>query len=153
MDEVKLLQVQAQNTDIDPKINSEVGVMDSNGEQIVSEQRGAFQKEIEMYENNIKTLEQGRDRYKDQWDIEAQVYAIRLEGDNAKAVSPKFKYEQDPRYWKLVKKITEYEFFQEKHQAESRLSGYEQRIKDTMNQLNSTRAKLAELEAQQTQGE
>lgn len=145
----QMINIQAQNTESDPTVESEVGILDDNGSSIVEQQRKEFEKEIDLFSRNIATLQEAKANYQVQWDIEDQIYAIRLEGDNSKAVNPKFKYEQDGRYWKLIKQMTEFQYKQEKHLAENRLLGYDQRMRDTQQQLDSVIAKLNELNAMQ----
>jgi tryptophan 2,3-dioxygenase len=125
------------------KEDGQIGVIDDLGVDSLKELQTTIERELEMYNEEIESLAREKKNYKDQWDIEDEMYQIRLSG-NVK-IQPDFVYEDNPRYWELVTKMVEYKYRQEKHLAEERIADFDRRADIMRERIADREEQLQEL--------
>lgn len=94
-----------------------VGVQDDLGKELIEEQKKRVTAEIESYKNQIELKEKLLARHKEQWNTEKARWEIMLEGYTR--ITPEWKFELNPKYDELSKKIHTYNFEMQKEQAEN----------------------------------
>ncbi len=128
-----------------PETQNNAVVEDELTQEIVESNIKQLEAEIKQFKNNLDQIEKSRKNYKDQWEIDKELYEMQLDGDNFHLVTPTHNYQKLPRYWYLVKQKIEYKFKEEVHMANARLEKMDLDEKTIKEQLKSSQDKLNEL--------
>lgn len=123
-----------------------VEVQDELGDDITELTKDQLKKEIENFKKNLEQLDKDKENYEKQWEVDKELHQIQLEGDNHMLINPTYKYQQNPRYWELVKEKLKYQIRQQTAQAEGYLKSIELRKKPIIEQLESSQEMLDKLE-------
>lgn len=135
----------------EPDANNVVGMDDDIAKKMIEDQKAQASKEIELFKDNIKRTKEAKERMWEQWLVDQELWQIQLDGDNHERVEPVYKFERSPRYNELRKKKIQWQFEQDKFQAESRNKGYDKTLADLEFQLKSAEDLVKELEAEQNE--
>jgi len=121
-------------------------VNDELSADIVSEFKRNAELEIKQFKQNLIDIDKAIANYSEQWDVDKKLFEIQLEGDNHHLVTPTYKYQELPLYWELVKKKIAFSFKEQNHLAKQRFKGWEIQKEQIQEQIDSSQAKLDELE-------
>lgn len=132
---------------MDEKIieNGKMGVQDDLSEVSIEQLKSTIERELISYAEKLEDNRKAKENYEVQWRVEEELYELRLDGDNCRKVEPTFVYEDNPRYWELVKSLTEFKFREEKHLAEQRLEDYDRQYDLLKERIAEREEQLAEM--------
>lgn len=124
-----------------------VQIHDDIGEELIEGQRESIEVELKHFKEQLEEAKKTKARYEMLWELDKEIYEIRLQ-DGAQEKKPEHKefvYEDNPRFWELVKKKVEIEYEQEKVKAQATLERFDYQIKQLNESIESSEKKLNEL--------
>lgn len=128
-----------------PEMNNDIGIVDDIGQAAVEATKVQYEKEIELFKDNLRRLDKARDRMVTQWAVDKELMELQLTDNNNDKLNPVFRFETLDRYKELIRKKLEWKYEQEVHLEESKTVKYEKDRKDLVEQLESTEKALANL--------
>lgn len=126
-----------------------VAVKDEIGMECFEAQVEALNKEIELFESNIERHKIGMERFQKQWDRDNELWQIKIDGYKKKPEHRTFEYEDDPRFWELMKGVIDDQYYQDKFTTESKIKSDEMKLHDMETELQGCIKKLLELESEE----
>jgi glutaredoxin 2 len=124
---------------------TEVGVQDDLGAQIIERQIEVIKHELEqVFIPNLEREQKAKARMQEQWEVDKRLYEITIEG--FVSCEARMKYEENPEYWALHKKKQQWKFDQEINQHEMMMKAYDQKMEELQKNIEVAQAKLAELD-------
>lgn len=125
--------------------HNNVLIDDEIGQDLKNAQIESLLKEYKHFSSTVKEKEEELAEAEHARDIDLKAYAVVLEGDNCRKVSPEFRYEELDDYWVLRKEQTEIQkksFMRKSEKAISQLKGSVTAMKG---QMESSGKKIVEL--------
>lgn len=113
-------------------------------EEISSTMKENYLNEKEQFEKALKDKKEGKERFQRQWDRDKEIWELKLNG--AKKITPNYEFEENPRYWELMKDVIRDQMVQDQHVSESKLKQMDEDIKSLQEQLDSINDALEKLE-------
>ena len=134
------------NTQVEPGKENNIGITDDEQGKIMMEEAvNNLKKEIKQFKDRIVDVEKAKENYQVQWDVEDEIYQIKLKEGNYAVVEHKFEFEKDPRYSELLQTMVRYKYRQEVVVAEGQLKQFDTAKVKAQEQLTSARDKLKEI--------
>ena len=130
-------------------VESNAKIQDDLSQEIVETNIKQLQIEVDQFKNNLEQLQKTRENYNTQWAIDKELWEMQLDGDNHKLVNNTYAYQDNERYWALIKKKIEYKYREDSFVAEQRLKKIDIDEKALKEQLKSSLDKLNELKQEE----
>lgn len=126
-----------------------VAVTDEVGKTILEKQREALNRELAQFTKSLEEVRKNRERYTEMVEIDKEVWAMRLDPKQAakKDAHRVFVYEDNPRFWELVLKKAKFQYEEDMARAEGMFKSFDAQEKMQLEQVESSKKKLAEIEA------
>lgn len=133
----------------DKNRENDVKEKDDIGKNVIAKQVEAWQREYKEFSKRKKDAEEMLERFHLLWGIDKKIYEMRLE-EGAHVKKPEHRhyvYEDNPKFWDIVREKLEIEFDAECQKAEHTIKQYEKQIEEAQKQIESAAEKLKEHDA------
>ncbi len=105
-----------------------------------------YQSEIKVMNSNIEAATELKKDTEDRLEIEKQVWALHLEGDNVKPTNPKNHLEECDKFWELQKLLLKMDYDLQLRDREETIKSHEKGIENMQNNIKSIEEKIKDLE-------
>ena len=119
------------------------GVTDDEAAQVTEEKmRESMENDIAQIEKRIEQVKKEKANYKEQFEMDCELWDILQKPGNMTMLSPEFKFQEDPRYWELQEKKQGFTIRENKVIGEGKLKGYDMQQEELAERLVSAKEKL-----------
>lgn len=101
-------------------------------------------KEIEHFEQNLVSIQEGKERFTKMWERDERLYNIMI--NNHRKLEPVYEYEKLEEYWEIRKQQLVDKYEEDKFVSEQKIKQYDMQLEQVKEQLESTKEMLADLE-------
>lgn len=132
----------------DMTADNSVGIHDELGEDIQEQYKEELQKEVESFEDAIKSTQEALENFQEQWENDKVVYNEMMKDgkESIKKINPEYSYELSDKYWEGRFNQLWYKWRQDSFLAERKIEEYKLKIEEMQKQLESSKQKLEEME-------
>lgn len=102
-----------------------------------------YENEIEQFEKALESKIKAKARFEKQWERDKEIWNLKLAG--AEKITPTYKFEENPRYWELMRDVINDQVVQDTFMSEAKIKEFDDSIEALKEQIQSNKDALTKL--------